>query len=334
MSDLPSCTSSSTSDLSSGAEEGAPAAKRQRRDWKLIDSERSFKEEWRKEFFVIPHPTNNHQCLCLICRTIFTQLKTHTIKRHVESKHKSLIELPTEAKAGKYERLLAAYEKERSSIVASTNIGRKQLLATYKLAWIICQKKHPFSAAEDFMEFARLADPDSPVFTGAPDSRRTITRRSEDLADYILRAELLPSIHQSPYFCLMLDDSLDKATHEQCLMMVRYIDVSTTEVISKFLSIVRIQGTPDAKTIFEAVNQRAIDLGLPVDKLICITTDGASVMQGSRNSVTKYILEKWNSLAFKQHCVIHKEVLGVKAALKELPSSVEESVKSSRIFQI
>ena len=54
--------------------------------------------------------------------------------------------------------------------MASTNIGRKQLLATYKLAWIICQKKHPFSAAEDFMEFARLADPDSPVFTGAPDA--------------------------------------------------------------------------------------------------------------------------------------------------------------------
>ena len=49
MSDLP-CTSSSISDLSSRAEEGAPAAKRQRRDWKLIDSQRSFKEEWREEF--------------------------------------------------------------------------------------------------------------------------------------------------------------------------------------------------------------------------------------------------------------------------------------------
>ena len=189
MSDLPS-TSSSSSGLSSGTEEGIPATKRQRtlgRDWKLIDSQRSFKEEWCKQFFVIPHPTNNRQCLCLVCRTVFTQLKTHTIKRHIESKHKSLTELPMDAKASRYERLLAAYEKERGSLVASTNIGRKQLLATYKLAWIICQKKHPFSAAEDFMEFARLADPDSPVFTAAPDSRRTITRRTEDIADYILR---------------------------------------------------------------------------------------------------------------------------------------------------
>ena len=62
---------------------------------------------------------------------------------------------------------------------------------------------------------------------------------------------------------------------------------------------------------------------------MCITTDGASVMQGSRNSVTKYIHEKWNSFAFKQHCVIHKEVLGVKVILKGVPLFVEETVSKA-----
>ena len=123
----------------------------------------------------------------------------------------------------------------------------------------------------------------------------------------------------------MLDHRLDKVTRGPCLLMVRYI-VSTTELVSKFLSNVRIEGTPNAKSIFEAVNQSAIELGLPTDKVICITTDGASATQGCRNSVTKYILENWNSCAFKQHCVIHKEVLGVRAALKELLSFVEDAV--------
>ena len=61
------------------------------------------------------------------------------------------------------------------------------------------------------MEFTRLADPDSPVFSAAPDSHRTITRRTEEIhvADYILRAALLHNIHQSPCFCLVLDDSLE-----------------------------------------------------------------------------------------------------------------------------
>ena len=116
MSDLPSTSSSSLGHgLSSGVEEGVPGAKRQRtlgKNWKLIDSQRSFKEEWRKQFLVIPHPISNSQCLCLVCRTVFTQLKTHTIKRHFESKHKSLTELSADAKASRYERLFAAYEKE------------------------------------------------------------------------------------------------------------------------------------------------------------------------------------------------------------------------------
>ena len=61
---------------------------------------------------------------------------------------------------------------------------------------------------------------------------------------------------------------------------------------------------------------------------MCITTDGASVMQGSRNSVTKYIHEKWNSLALSS-TVIHKEVLGVKVVLKGVPSFVEETVSKA-----
>ena len=211
------------------------------------------------------------------------------------------------------------------TIQKPTQVSRKQLLATYKLAYIICEHKHPFAAAEDFMEFARLADPDSNVFSGASASRRTITRRIEDLADYI-RSELISSVEKSPFFCLLLDDSLDKSTHEQCILLVRCVDFSKFEVVTTFLGIVRIVGTPNAATIFEAV--RAFieeDLKLQAHKFICITTDGASVMQGAHNSVSVR-LNAWNVNAFRQHCVIHKEVLGVKKALKQLPNSVEETV--------
>ena len=56
------------------------------------------------------------------------------------------------------------------------------------------------------MEFAKLADPDSQVFRGASASRRAITRRIEETADYILRSELVSSLEKSPFFvyCLMI----------------------------------------------------------------------------------------------------------------------------------
>ena len=112
--------------------------------------------------------------------------------------------LDSRAKKNKYDRLLAAYESERNTIQQPTEANRKQILATYKLAYIICKHKHPFAAAEDFMEFARLADPNSSVFRGASASRRTITRRIEDTANYILRGELISSIEKSPFFAFYL----------------------------------------------------------------------------------------------------------------------------------
>ena len=124
----------------------------------------------------------------------------------------------------------------------------------------------------------------------------------------------------------MLDNSLDKATHEQCVLLVRFIDFSLMEIVSKFLGIVHIEGTPNAETIFEAIDEYATTVTLPTEKTLCITTDGASVMCGSRNSVTRKALDKWNPTAFQQHCVVHKEVLCVKAALKDTPDFVEETV--------
>lgn len=108
--------------------------------------------------------------------------------------------------------------------------------------------------------------------------------------------------------------------------MIRCIDFSATEVISKFVGIVRIQGNPDAKTIFEAMNQCAMDYpqtnwyeSWQTEPLWCGVVE------------TVYILETWNTHAFKQHYVIHKEVLGVKAAMKRnsymyTPVFVEETV--------
>ena len=120
----------------------------------------------------------------------------------------------------------------------------------------------------------------------------------------------------------MLDDSLDKATHEQCVLLVIFINFSLMQIVTKFPGIVHIEGTPNAETIFEALNEYATTVTLPTEKMLCITTDGASVMWGSRNSVTRKALDKWNPTDFKQHCVVHKEVLGVKAALKDIPDLI------------
>ena len=66
---------------------------------------------------------------------------------------------------------------------------------------------------------------------------------------------------------------------------------SSLEICTTFLGIVQVVGTPNASTIFEAIKVYIEnDLRLTTLKFLYVTTDGASVMQGSRNTVKPLIL--------------------------------------------
>ena len=85
MADHRSSESSASPTFSSGENQTpGPSSKKAKiyhdQDWKAVDSQRSFGENWRKEYFVIPHPANSSHFLCLICQSVVAQLKTHTIK--------------------------------------------------------------------------------------------------------------------------------------------------------------------------------------------------------------------------------------------------------------
>ena len=80
--------------------------------------------KWRKQYFVIPHPTTSGQCICLVC--LFNQFKVYTIKRYFESKHKNLMGLEPDGAASKYERLLSAYNKEHGALSRPVTIAFRQ----------------------------------------------------------------------------------------------------------------------------------------------------------------------------------------------------------------
>lgn len=87
----------------------------------------------------------------------------------------------------------------------------------------------------------------------------------------------------------MVDDSTDSGTHEQRILSVRYVNVRLQSVVTHFLGLKRIEGHPNAETLYSAimsvVGSEGSGLCLPTDRLVCITTDGASVMSSPRNNV-------------------------------------------------
>ena len=66
---------------------------------------------------------------------------------------------------------------------------------------------------------------------------------------------------------------------------VSFINFSLTEWYKNYLGIILVEGTPNTEV--EAIDEYVTLVNLPTQEMLCITTDGVSVIHGSRNSVTK-----------------------------------------------
>ena len=84
-------------------------------------------------------------------------------------------------------------------------------------------------------------------------------------------------------------------------MYIRYVFEGV--VNSQFLQIVDLPGGK-ADNIFQAVLTELESKRLPIEKLIGMATDGASVMKGERNGVTTKMKNK-KSFLLSTHCIAH-----------------------------
>ena len=66
--------------------------------------------------------------------------------------------------------------------------------------------------------------------------------------------------------------------------------------------------------------------GLPKDKPLSFTTDGASVMMSERGGVAGHLLRNYNPSLLIQHCIVHRQALAAKDRLQRLPKSVHKTV--------
>ena len=66
--------------------------------------------------------------------------------------------------------------------------------------------------------------------------------------------------------------------------------------------------------------------GLPKDRLLSFTSDGASVMRSQRGGVAGHLLRNYNPSILTQHCIVHRQVLAAKDGLEKIPTSVHKTI--------
>jgi hypothetical protein len=122
------------------------AKNKKTREWKNVM--RKFQESWELKFVVMQV---NEKPVCLLCKKGFSENKADSLKKHFRNMHSEFdnkFAVDGRSRVGKIARLKSQFHDQKSSLKQFLSPNELVMLASYKAALILAQKKKPFSDAE------------------------------------------------------------------------------------------------------------------------------------------------------------------------------------------
>jgi hypothetical protein len=99
----------------------------------------------------------------------------------------------------------------------------------------------------------------------------------------ILARQIAAEVHTAKFFSILVDETTDCSTKEQCSLSVRY--VRNNEVQERFVAFCDLQGDMTAASIASAVVNKLNELEMDVSMIRGQGYDGAAAMSGRLNGV-------------------------------------------------
>lgn len=223
-----------------------------------VDSEcRVFNKIWTAKYLFTEV---KGKAVCLVCGTVVAVFKDYNLNRHYVTKHEDKYRnLSDQQRAKESETLLSKLQSQRTlfkKLSASRDTATK---TSYVISHKIARRSKPFSDGEFIKEClvdsAELICPEKKsAFEKIPLSRRTVTRRVEDIAEN-LEFQLTNRAVTFSFFTLALDESCDVHDTAQLLIFLRGIteDFKVTEELAAMQS---MKGTTTGSDLFRQVGTK------------------------------------------------------------------------------
>lgn len=141
----------------------------------------------------------------------------------------------------------------------------------------------------------------------------TITDMQQTISDDLQRNQI-NKMKSSPAFSIMLDESQDLGVQKKLAICVRYT-TPEGEAATEFLGNIRVENGK-AHTIVNTVYDYLTDLGLNMEKIVCLASDGAATMMGQKTGVGVQLVTKYCPFMIHTHCIAHRLALAISDVMK------------------
>ncbi|MCO5606020.1 hypothetical protein L7F22_060207 [Adiantum nelumboides] len=126
-----------------------------------------------------------------------------------------------------------------------------------------------------------------------------------------LKKNLYADMRASPFFSILIDESIDRTMEKHVIIYVLYInDGGKGSAKCKFVQLLAVE-IGDAKAMYDAINVFMVESGFEISKLIAIATYGASVMIGNKIGVVAWFQALMPRI-MGVHCIAHRQALAAK----------------------
>ncbi|XP_071053571.1 protein FAM200C-like [Onthophagus taurus] len=187
---------------------------------------------------------------------------------------------------------------------------------SYVLSHLIASKSKPFTEGEFISEcLIKAAEELCPQqikkFKSVSLRRNTVANRVDEIAEN-LRCQDNSIISTFQAYSVAIDESTDIRNVSQLAVFIRGCGVNL-KVSEELLEVIPMHNTTTGVDIFGALMEVLKKYKLPLEKLVCLTTDGAPTMTGITERVVARLKEACkqhgNNNLEHFHCIIHQQVL-------------------------